>query len=281
MKKRIKKLVSFLMAGVMVLGLQGVTAMAGEKALPAEAGQMSVETAAGNSKVVNMKKSSKNVYVYDGVEEDYNTTVYHKIVIKKPGVLTVQGVSFSSLGSRFGMYVTLCNNKKKSLESGSGSYVSDSSNVIYGVKKGTYYIKVSGYQYYRVAAGIKAMADKGGASKAKAVTLPRKKNVSGILAAGEKAKKADWFKFRLSRSQKLTLLLKNYSKGTITFKLYGPSCPAAGYGGTLYGGNVKSFKIVNMLTRQPINVKAGTYYIKVTRASGSGKTSGAYTVKWN
>lgn len=241
-----------------------------------------ITSMAAGTKVVDMKKASNGVYQYNGVLEDRNTTVYHRLVVNKSGVLQIAGASISEYsGSRWGLNVILCNSNKKSLESGSyGQYVSTDNIAFYGVKRGVYYIKVSGEKLYTLAASFSPMADKGGASKKKATTIKHKKTITGVMPAGEKAKKADWFKIKVTKKKKLCFTINNMGNGTFDFYIYGPKLPKGGSRGSVSAANKGTFYIVNGFTRKPIKVSKGTYYIKVVRSSYSKKASGGYSIQW-
>lgn len=240
---------------------------------------MGVTSLAAGSKVVDFPKNAQGLYVYDGILDDSNTVMYHKIVVTKPGRLEVSGVSYDSLGNAWSMYVALCNSKMQVLESSaSGSYVKGGERVVvYGVKKGTYYIRVKNEQFYRVAAAFKAVADKGGASKKKAVNMKAKKAITGVMDATEKVKKADWFKFKLKKSKVLNLAVTAEGNCAFRFYIYGPSYKKGLYMGYVQNTGVK-FYSTNALTRAKAKVKAGTYYIKVVRDR---KDGGVYSLKFS
>lgn len=238
-------------------------------------------TAMAASKTVNMKKDTNGTLYYMGSAEG---TVYHKITVKKDGVLLVSGFSKTGSGSTRGVNIWLCNSKKKSLEiKSAGTYVGSQtaeSFSYYGVKKGTYYIKVKNQPYYCVAARVQTVADKGASSKGKATTIKQNKTMKGLMPAGESATKADWYKFKVTSKKVLNLKLQALGTGSFRFYLYGPSYKNGILIDTLLntGGEYVS---VNS-RRAKIKVKPGTYYIKVVRGTGkSKKASGFYSVRWN
>lgn len=258
------RVLKLLAACAMLVMLMGITSMAAE------------------TKVVDMPKNGQGIYFYEQVLDNFDTTVYHRIVVTKPGRLEVSGLSYGTYGSAYSMRVHLCDSKMQSMEgSTSGSYVNGgNSSAWYGIKKGTYYLKVSGERAYRLAAAFTPMADKGGASKKKAAAVKRKKAITGVMTATEKAKKADWFKFKIKKSKKLTINIAAYGNCAFRFYIYGPSYKKGLYMGYQQNSAQKYYSI-NGLSRKKAKIKAGTYYIKVVRSSYYPKSSGAYSIKWS
>lgn len=232
---------------------------------------------AAGTQVVDMQKSGK-VYIYKGMLEDNHTTVYHRFVVQKSGILAVAGSQISTYGT-YGMNVSLCDKNKRVLESYRSSYVSTDEPVTYWVKPGTYYLKVENYQYYVLSASSKNVADRGGASKKKATNIKQKKTITGVLPAGEKGSKADWFKFKMTKDKKLQLNLEANGNTGVTFYLYGPSYKK-GTSIYLYNQSQKCYSI-NAFTRKKAKIKKGTYYIKVVRTTKKNTVSAGYSIKWS
>lgn len=215
--------------------------------------------------------------------------VYHKITVKKTSTLLVTGSYTNGYYSK-GMRVALCNSKKKSLEvSSKGSavnlanYNADTFNGLacYGVKKGTYYIKVTGVpanDTYMLIVYPQACTDKGGSTKAKAATISHNKAMLGVMCAGESASKADWYKFKVTKKKVLNLYYETAGTGKFTLYLYGPS----------FKNGIKVDSLMNASGSyyskrgsSKLKVATGTYYLKVVRASGSYKKAcGVYELKW-
>lgn len=260
-KIRSRVLMTLAAAAMMIL-LMGVPSMA--------AGVLDVE----------MTANGQGAYVYTGMMPDYNTTVYHKITVNKSGALAVAGASFSDYGNQWGLSVVLCNSKKQPIEY-SSSYVNSDDVATYGVRPGTYYIQVKNQKNYVVSAAVQSIADKGGASKKKATNIKHKKTITGVMPAGEKAKKADWFKLKMTKNKKLQLNISVEANGYIEFYLYGPSYKKGVRIDSIKSGSGKYYSI-NALTRKKSKIKAGTYYIKAVRSnySSNKKASGVYTIKW-
>lgn len=234
---------------------------------------------AAGIKTVNMKKHDSGAYYYEGDLKDKKTTVYHKITVKKSGVLVVSAAAYNDNGDTSKIKITLCSSKKKSLEN--TRTVDPSSFAAYGVKKGTYYIKVSKQQKYVVAAAFEAAADKGGASKKKATTIKAGKIYTGVMPVGESGTKADWFKFKVTKSgKKLSMMLENATDGTVDFYVYGPGISSKGARMRLKKGKDGTYTLGNSATQQAIKAKKGTYYLKAVRYSKNKKSSGIYSVQW-
>lgn len=227
--------------------------------------------------------------VYIGKWDTSDVTVYHKLKLKKSSMVRVFGEKVMSYGT-YGMNVTLCNKNKNSLEKYS-QYISDDNVALYMLPKGTYYLKTEGLQTYYVAADVQTKVfggggtiKDGGASKAKAKTLAAKKKVTGIIGVGEKTSAADWYKFKISKSQYLNFTLRAAGPGSLNFTLYGsdPRFPKGQISlGDLRDEKGKSY-VGNRSTGKKVKVSAGTYYIKVTRSSYSNDiTKGAaYLIYW-
>lgn len=225
------------------------------------------------SKTVTMKKNSKGVYAYQQMD-GFTGTVYHKIKVSSTGILVIAGNKAYSWGTG-SMNVALCSSKKKELAK---SYV-DSAGDRYlycGIKKGTYYLKSNGNSTYALAASFLKVSDKGGASKGKAYAISQKKKITGVLPIGESQKKSDWFKIKVPKNKKLYFDVTTLCSGNIRLQVYGPSIRGV-TAITLAPDTDGTCFIKNSLTGRPLKLKAGTYYIKVTRSTRG--ASGAYTFK--
>lgn len=233
---------------------------------------------AAGTQVVDLQKSG-SVYAYSGKWEDSDTAVYHRIVVKKSGVLAVAGTSISEYtGSRYGLSIALCDKNKRVLERYQSSYVSTDDVASYWVKPGTYYILVKNQKYYVVSASMKSMADRGGASKKKATTIKYNKKITGVMPVGEKGSKADWFKFKVTKDKKLRLDVQAEGSTTVYMYIYGPSYKK-GTSISLYNQAKKCYS-VNGFSGKKIKIKKGTYYIKVVRATKNKAYSAGYSIKW-
>ena len=266
MKRSDRKLHKVLLASMVMTLLLGLQALA--------AGTRTVTMRTVNGAYISSGK--------DANVKDYKKTVYHKLQVNKSGYLAVTGLSKNDSGTKRNMKVVLCNSKKQVVEVlSSGTSVDAEKTRIaqYGVAKGTYYLKVSGQKNYSLAAKLVGISDKSGSSKSKAAYVAQNAETKGLLAAGESASKADWYRFRVTKSKVLKLKLKAYGNGKMSFYVYGPSYPN--------GCLLKSFINGDATLRsargdRALKVRTGTYYIKVVRRSGNAykKSSGMYSLKW-
>lgn len=268
MRKGYGKLWKLLLPAMLLAMLLGMSAMA------------------AGTQVVTMTSIGNNMYMYANRDADAGTTYYHRIDIPASGALSVTGNVSGAIVHPASAYsgvraatVSLCNSKLQPVDARSYANVNAQTGSMetYGVKKGTYYIKLSGNTNYAIAAEYTKWTDKGGSSKKKAKSFKLGKTVKGVMAAGEAKSKADWFKVKVSKKKQLQISIKAQSDGPIYFKVYGPSYKK-GYlvdyleddGGvykTVTGGGKK------------LKVKPGTYYIKVYRGSYYARANGIYSIK--
>lgn len=233
---------------------------------------------AAGTQDVTLQNKEKGVYIYQGRCEDYSTTVYHRFEMKKPGYIVVGGTKIIS-ESMLDLNIQLCDAKKKVV--GGPVYVGYEKNTdyaIFGVGKGTHYIKVSGEKDYALYLLPNECGDKGGVSKKKAANIKQKKKINGILPVGEKAKKADWFKFKIKKAKKVNISISFQGQGYIRAYLYGPSYPKGIYMGSQSSLQRVNYNTINKLTGKKAKIKPGTYYLKIMR--GYAGVSGGYDITW-
>jgi len=231
-------------------------------------------------------KFSIQPYSYNGEEKtlkpgvwsgtygpDYDKTVYHKIVISKPGYITLQGYAQGSTSTpKYNISVGLNDASKKSLY---GVYLNSSKGftTYFGVKKGTYYISAKQYGNYKLKYTFTAVSEKSGSSKSKAVTLRKKKAAKGLLIAGESANKSDWYKIKLTKKQKLSFAITGKSSSYFRVKVI-PKKSRLNISNSFFAVDNGSYT-----WKTDKKVPAGTYYIQISRYSGS-LNSGYYSLKW-
>lgn len=133
-------------------------------------------TALAATKTITLKSGK----VYNQTVQKYGDTYYYKITVPKTGYLTVKGYAYSKYkaNTNYSMRMTLCNSKKKPVDSsyGTGSSENRGYKVYYGVKKGTYYLKVTDGAPYKLSYSFKAVTEKSGSKKSKAVALKENKS---------------------------------------------------------------------------------------------------------
>lgn len=238
-------------------------------------------SAAGNVFAEFQKSADGSSYTYVGKWDDYNTTVYHKIYVPSSCAMVITGQNVNQYSGL--MKVELYNANLTRIESQSGQWIYANSNrcAVYGVKKGTYYIKTSGNKQYVLAAVLQKTTNKGGTSKSKAYTIKQNKTIKGVMPAGEKSTASDWYKFKVTKSRILQLKLDTANSGYFEFYLYGPSYKNGIKVDSL--NNTKgTYYSINSRTRKKMAIKTGTYYIRVKRAAAtySKNCSGIYSIKW-
>ncbi len=157
------------------------------------------------------------------------------------------------------------------LEYDTGSTAATNTSEYYGVKKGTtYYIGVSSYGGVNISVKFKKVNDKSGSKKSKALNLNRKKTTVGVIGAGTTA--SHWFKFKTTKTQKITFNITPYLTGPVRLTLSGP------------GVYTRSFDITTGYwgKKDPISstgkVRAGTYYVQIKPAAKT--CTGYYKVSW-
>ncbi|MDY3918714.1 MAG: hypothetical protein SOZ59_06885 [Candidatus Limivivens sp.] len=207
--------------------------------------------------------------------QKYGDVYYYKIVVPKTGYLAVEGYGFSNYSdSRYSLSVKLCDSKKKELETYRTSLTSSHScKSYYGVKKGTYYLKVEDSNY-RLRYSFKAVTEKSGTAQKKAVSVPKNKTVGGLAIAGEKGTKIDYYKITLTKAQKITFTFGAKANSWIQFKIVPANTKQIIFGSSVYRWDTTE----TVVTKDKF--PKGTYYIQVYRMSNDADTSGYYTLKW-
>lgn len=201
-------------------------------------------------------------------QKKYNDQInYFKFKATQTGYITAMADSDSGYAK-----VVLCNSKKKAYSGSTyAKYIP-----AYGVTKGkTYYIKVTnsgdskGYYCFRI--DNKKISEKSGKTKSKAVNVKKNKTVNGTIQAG--SSKADWYKIKLTKKQKLNVYISGRTNNTLKIKLYAGKNSRSYSLNNSYDGKGFSYKIYtyNKLPK-------GTYYVQISR--GNSKSSGVYSLKW-
>ena len=243
-------------------------------------------TASAADQKVTMTKDADGTYNYVGMNVDSADSIYHKITVPKAGLLYIVGNGFTANDynnpddiTYSEMYVHVYNKKMKLLDNiYRFTDAVDEQYVIYGVKKGTYYLKTSGHTNYVLAAVFQPVTNKGGSSKAKAYSLPRGKYIEGVMPVGEKLKTSDWYKFQVKKKKVIRIDVDCFSNDSMDFYLYGPSYKKGIPICSLTDG-VYTYQSKKIKNNKKLKVKPGTYYIRVKRTSNA-KASGVYALKW-
>lgn len=153
----------------------------------------------------------------------------------------------------------------------------------YGVKKGrTYYIAVLASGGVSVNVKFKPLKDPGGTKQKKAFTIPKgSRGVMGIIAAGTVTER--WYKFTMTKNQKLNCEITPWCTGDVTFTIKGPGLIGEP-SGTIRGRSRDAYynylgywgKPYPLTTRKAI--RSGTYYVSVRPAQRD--TTGYYKITW-
>ena len=226
--------------------------------------------------VVDMQKQSNGAYLYVTTSGSNSGDVYHRIKIPSSGRLSISGkVGYSFGEGSIGFEV--CNSSGKELTYYTSTNANNGEYASYGVKAGTYYIKTKAHARYAIAASFQKLTDKGGTKKSKAYNLKKKANVYGVMPIGEKQSAADWYKIKLKKGQILNLEVVTSAGGYLDYRVYGPNFSKGRF---ITSQKEKGERVQLYLKkgRKKYKLKAGTYYIKVSRSSGG--ANGIYRLRW-
>ena len=205
---------------------------------------------------------------------------YKKINVKKSGKLTIKSKMYKNLSEVYdtqlvnedGDRFTLCDKNKKEL---TGS--SNGTSKIYGVKKGTYYIKLdSSYRDYRAYSVSFSGAGLAGNKKKSAKTITNKWKSYTMLSTGSQESSAQWYKFTLKKAKKLEVYVNNLTDTNVIVEIYNKN----GLDGSIFvEKGTNSGGIYHVQNHKEINWDKGTYYIKVKRQYASSTGGGIVKVK--
>lgn len=279
-RKFYQKALSFLLAFAMIVTVFTVAAPEGVQAA-------SLTFKGSGKSTVTIKDSD----CYNAGYTAYKTN-YIKFKATKTGYVTITFKGASSVYANPAGYVTFCNSKKKALGETQEAWSTNYSQSwgytrSYGVKKGqTYYFAVVSNGGVKITANVTAVTKSSANTKAKAKTLAKGKTAKGVIIAGQN--KADWYKIKMTSSQKLKLTYTAKSNGDndqygikVTFydtdgKMWTNN--SWGYVTPQYPSDGMTITMVNS-SGTKFAIPAGTYYVKVERYNKN--SSGYYTLKWS
>ena len=72
---------------------------------------MKTTTYAASTKTVNMESVGSGMYIHIGTMKRGKGTVYHRVKVKKKGILIVAGAAIAEDGTPYGMAVRLCDSR--------------------------------------------------------------------------------------------------------------------------------------------------------------------------
>lgn len=268
------KLTSLALAVVMMLSVIGVmpeAVSAAEKTMPAKGGTVTIT----DNEVVESVETTGGVH-------------WIKYKANANGYLKVKFSAKSSLTSYpYGTMQLYDGKKNKALSSATSFFTDDNRDAFcsdyFGVKKSkTYYIRVVSYGGVKIKGTFKKVTDKAGTKQKKALTMKKKKAVTGVMTAGTSG--THWYKFKLSSPSKLKIMIKPYLTGSVNVYVKGPGAGNSmqkqvdcrvyysdGIDANAWGSNYPIWD-------KNLIMKSGTYYIRVTPTSKT--CTGYYTLKW-
>ena len=232
-------------------------------------------------------KDNKNGYDPDTGATRFKKT-YYKFKAPKTGTVTLAWKSGD--GGRIG----LCNSKKKLISIGQSkisyqkykyndNFNPASNQVTYGIKKGiTYYFVWEGYEV-TAKLSVTAVKDKSGNTMKKAKAMSLGKSYKGLIIAGEKASKKDWYKITLKKGEySLCAFNKTAANAGFIVKVYDKDGNMisidSGYG--IFNGESNKLKDNRRISMYfPYKT---TYYISVQKDNNAAyspdKASGSYVL---
>lgn len=215
-------------------------------------------------------KNGSYTTIYPALSKQNN---YVKIRPTVDGYVTVnlyKGTNYDYSGD-----ITLLNSSAKAISETEWVYAANSDyyKAVFAVKKNTtYYLRLTGVNGKTAIRYTQTrVAEKSGATKAKAVTVSRNKAISGTLTAG--SNQADWYKVKLTKKQVLKMYTTANCSGKMKLQVYYSNGKKLGWDQTVaYSINQKGeFYSTTKLAK-------GTYYIKIYKYDSL--TTGNYTLKW-
>lgn len=240
--------------------------------IPSVAGTLQVQAVSYCGKELNLNETSQAVYT-----EDAAKTLYHKLTVKKDGVVTVSGGAYQEVGTSLqasSLYIQLCNKNKKSLTNATLSSLNLYSEN-FALKKGTYYVAVTSGLRYQLSSSVNTWKDRSGTKQSKAKLIRKKKTVKGMIALTDSTKKVDWFKIKISKRSKIQLNVAAVCTGTSS-NMKVEIVPANKHYTLLNASVLLGTTGRKLKSRSKLN--AGVYYIKVTKLTKS--CSGVYGITY-
>ncbi len=209
-----------------------------------------------------------------------NECIYKKITLDSDGELTVRAKQYpataywtAGTSTQEGANVTLCDAQKKPLSTGVVTVKSTEYEQTYTLKKGTYYVQITGTDcFYFFGTGFA-----GGT-----LCQTKKANASILTDEGEEeilpldgTTSSGWYKFTLKKAKKITLTTEFFGTGAIKVVVYKGTAKKAN---SKYFGSGSSYvcTMKNKRTGKKAKWAKGTYYVKIMRNAKT--TSGTVSV---
>lgn len=190
----------------------------------------------------------------------YNVPVYYKVTAPSSGSLKVDTSGSSTNGAA---QIELLNSRKKTI-----NYLglSTEKTSYYGVKKGTYYIKLTNDGEFRLRYTLETVKEKNNTKKSRAVNLKKGKTEKGVFAIGDK-KDERYYKLVLKKNQTITGNISVKSNGSYSFFIkqrVGKKDKTVKYTEVMKGNN-----------KVRVKLKKGTYYLVLYTVE-----TGGYSIQW-
>lgn len=233
-----------------------------------------------DGEVVSMSvdsEDSSHLY-FDGRSYTDSKLVFHKFTIKKPSLMCLFGLSYTESGEVYdnrlptSMYAVYNSKGKKMMDLNYGSVSGLNSPVaFFFLKEGTYYVATNCYRPYALHLSYKSYSRKIATQKSKAVNLAKNKTVNGYFLRGEKG--VHWYKIKLTKKQKINFAFSSLGENSVSYTFYTPK-----NGNSTRSVFCDAVKAEYFLQPGKKALPKGTYYIKVTRNSGT--PSCQYSLHW-
>lgn len=200
--------------------------------------------------------------------------VYYKLTMKEPGIAAAALKELPMWDKKMvsNLHLTLCDQNKKPVSSQYDMVLYDELDqdyLIFSMKAGTYYFKVETEpnSVFCINAVIKNVKEKSGNSKKNAAALG-KKWVTGLLAASEGVRDADWYKLTIETTRKVNV------------GFFGSITPGGSITAEFFNSKGESFgrKVITGIEEEQSfspyvgkewdsnhTLPKGTYYIKVSK----------------
>lgn len=201
---------------------------------------------------------------------------------KADGCLTIQASGVNKKNAR-GSIALYDEKKARALSAKTIAYHTDGGEdywckTSFGVKgKQRYFIRVKAMNPVKISYSFQKIKDVSGAKKAKAYSLKKDKSKTGLFIAGEQ--KADWYKIKLPKEQKINLSFQIKTKGNFRVTIYSDKY-CIGTRTFSYSSGTRKMTLYryNPKTKKKKGMEKGTYYIKMEKENET--SSGVYNLKW-
>ena len=204
----------------------------------------------------------------------------------KDGYLTVKTAApLGAPGPSTG-YLTLYNSTKSTPLSSKSIFYNTAhaqnpfwNEFTFGLRSGmTYYIRVKGDNAVTLSYTFKKTKDTSGDTKAKAKSIKKNKQKTGLMLAG--VTDTNWYRLTLKKAQKLRIYYNAKTSGSFKITVYS-SNQQIGSRNIYYTSGQRKLVYYQYLRKgnKTTGLAAGTYYIKIEKVNSA--SSGYYEIKWN